>query len=175
MSQCCAVWLLLPGLCLCPFLRIEKQTLAKYLPAISGASARQPDAYKGRVLCVFVHMCVCECCVWQSVWLPGCSQAVSEPALPALRACSCVCMCVHLCVCAPALRWVMTQRKDSEHTVLNSTEGPRDNYNSAQRFFLCHSLLQSFHHLFLSCFLSLPLILLLFSLSLCAHVFITAK
>lgn len=39
-------------------------------------------------------MCVCECCVWQSVWLPGCSQAVSEPTLPALRACSCVCMCV---------------------------------------------------------------------------------
>lgn len=44
-------------------------------------------------------ICVCECCLWQSVWLPGCSQAVSKPALPALRACSCVCMCVGFCVC----------------------------------------------------------------------------
>lgn len=66
-----------------------KRRLAKYLPAISGASARRPAAHKGRVLRVFVHMRLCERCVWQSVRLPGCSQAVSEPALPA---CCCVCV-----------------------------------------------------------------------------------
>lgn len=150
-------WLLLPGLCLCPFLRAEKQTLAKYLPAISGASARQPAAHKGRVLCVFVHVCVRECCAWQSVRLPGCSQAVSEARSASTAR---VLVCVHgrtlLCVRAPALRWVMTQRKDSEHTVLNSTEGPRDKYNSAQRSFLCRPLLQSFHHLFSPAFYLCP-------------------
>lgn len=130
--------------------------------------ARRPQRESSVCDCAYV----CECCVWQSVWLPGCSQAVSEPALPALRACLRVYMCVRLCVClcAPALWWVMTQRKDSEHTVLNSTEGPRDKYNSAQHFFLCRSLLQSFHHLsvFFS-LLSLSLALLLFRFSVCVR------
>lgn len=88
-----------------------------FLPSLVPVKDGPPPTKRG--LCV----CVCEGCVWQSVWLPGCSQAVSEAVLPALRSCSCVCMCVGfcVCVCVPALRWVMTQRKDSEHTVLNST------------------------------------------------------
>lgn len=61
----------------------------------------------------------------------------SPLSLPHVRACVCVCAGFYfrVCVFVPALRWVMTQRKDSEHTVLNSTEGPRDKYNSAQHFF----------------------------------------
>lgn len=113
-------------------------------------------------LCVRV-LCLAKCLVARV--FSGCFRARS-----ASTACMLACGRVCVCVCAPALWWVMTQRKDSEHTVLNSTEGPRDKYNSAQHFFLCRSLLQSFHHLsvFFS-LLSLSLTLLLFRFSVCAR------
>lgn len=95
----------------------------------------------------------------------------SPLSLPHVRACVCVCAGFYfrVCVFAPALRWVMTQRKDSEHTVLNSTEGPRDKYNSAQHFFLplCRSLLQSVHYLFSLAFVSTPLSLTVYLFPVC--------
>lgn len=96
-SQCCAGWLLLPGLCLCPFLRIEKQTLAKYLPAISGASARRPAAHKGRVLCAIVLMCASA--VFGKV--SGCQGVLRLFPSPLCQHCvhACVCTCVYVCVC----------------------------------------------------------------------------
>lgn len=92
-------------------------------------------------MCACAYVCVRVLCLAKCLVagvFSGCFRAHSAST-------ACMLVCVHVCVCAPALRWVMTQRKDSEHAVLNSTEGPRDKYNSAQRFFLCRSLLQSFH------------------------------
>lgn len=91
-----STWLL-PGLCLCPFLRIEKQTLAKYLPAISGASARQPAAHKGRVLCAIVLMCASA--VFGKV--SGCQGVLRLFPSLLCQHCvhACVCTCVYVCVC----------------------------------------------------------------------------
>lgn len=96
-----AVWMLLTGLCLCPFVRIEKQTLAKYLPAISGASVRHPAAHKGRVLCAFVHMCVQVLCLAKCLVarvFSGCFRARS-----ANTACMLVCVHVWRLVCVHQL------------------------------------------------------------------------
>lgn len=88
-SQCCAGWLLLPGLCLCPFLRIEKQTLAKYLPAISGDS---PPPTKGEFcvrLCLCVRvLCLAKCLVARV--FSGCFRACSAST-------ACMLACVHVC------------------------------------------------------------------------------
>lgn len=105
-----------------------------------------------RVLCAVV----CVCCAWQRVGLLGCSPAVSEAALPALRARTRVLTDRGFYVCVAALRWVMTQRKESEHTVLNSADGPRDKCNSALHSFIYLSPLQSFHHLSSPAFISAP-------------------
>lgn len=92
-SLCCAVWLLLPALCLCPFLRIEKQTLAKYLPAMSGASARHPAAHKGRVLCVFRHVCVRVSVVFGKV--SGCQGVLRLFPSPLCQHCVRAFVCAH--------------------------------------------------------------------------------
>lgn len=80
-----------PVCVLCPFLRIEKWSLAKYLPAISGASARQPATHKGRVLRVFAHMGVCASVVFGK--MSGCQGVLGLfPSLPCQRTSMCVCV-----------------------------------------------------------------------------------
>lgn len=102
-------------------------------------------------MCVCLCICVCANVVFGKV--SGCQGVLRLFPSPLCQHCVHARLCA--CVCAPALRWVMTQRKDSEHTVLNSTEGPRDKYNSAQCFFLCGSLsYNSFIISFLLAFIS---------------------
>lgn len=155
-SLCCAVCGCCSLPCVCvPFWELRSRPWQNtFLPCLVPAQDIPPPT-KGE-FCVCSGMCVC-------VWVLCLAKClVARVFSGCFRAHSASTACVLSCV-----RTRSAMGHDSkEHTVLNSTEGPRDKYNSALCFFRCHSPLQLFQNLF-SLGFYLHLILLLFTLAEC--------
>lgn len=95
-----------------------QNTFLPYLVPVQGS----PPPTKGEFyVCLRIWVCARVLCLAKCLVarvFSGCFRACRASAL----------VCVY--VCMQALWWVMTQRKISEHMVLNSTEGLKGKYNS---------------------------------------------
>lgn len=123
------------------FWELRSRSLAKYLPAISGASARQPAAHKGRVLRVFVHMRVCECVVFGKV--SGCQGVLRLFPSPLCQDAR-LCVCMRVCVCAHRLcggSWLKGRIQNTRFWTQQKAQGTNTTEHSASSpVFVSYSL-----------------------------------